>query len=46
MISTGHFLYERMKKMKTTFEDGVLSIGVQKAEPKKLDYHKYIAIEG
>jgi HSP20 family molecular chaperone IbpA len=33
-------------EIKAKFEDGVLSIDVPKAEPKKLDDHKYIAIEG
>ena len=32
--------------VKAKFEDGVLNIGVPKAEPKKLENHKYIAIEG
>ena len=32
--------------VKAKFEDGVLDICVPKAEPKKLDDHKYIAIEG
>ena len=32
--------------VKAKFEDGVLDICVPKAEPKKLENHKYIAIEG
>ena len=32
--------------VKAKFEDGVLNICVPKAEPKKLENHKYIAIEG
>lgn len=32
--------------VKAKFEDGVLSINVPKAEPKKTEGHKYIAIEG
>jgi HSP20 family molecular chaperone IbpA len=32
--------------VKAKFEDGVLDICVPKAEPEKLDDHKYIAIEG
>ena len=32
--------------VKAKFEDGVLNICVPKTEPKKLENHKYIAIEG
>ena len=32
--------------VKAKFEDGVLHITVPKAEPKKVEGHKYIAIEG
>ena len=32
--------------VKAKFEDGVLHIIVPKAEPKKVEGHKYIAIEG
>ena len=32
--------------VKAKYEDGVLNICVPKAEPKKLENHKYIAIEG
>ena len=32
--------------VKAKFKDGVLNICVPKAEPKKLENHKYIGIEG
>ena len=48
MMSRSFYVGENMTEedIKAKFEDGVLNICVPKAEPKKLENHKYIAIEG
>ena len=45
-VSAAKGLDKDEKTKKAKFEDGVLNICVPKAEPKKLENHKYIAIEG